>query len=310
MKTKTTSPKKEKVLPTKSAVPSSIPQISTGRTEPTRPSLIQACMIFYNDTPQLMERALQAIRPAVDKIICIDGAFAEFPHVKPWSTDGCLDIAKAYADEVVECKEPWKDQMTKRSRYFTLTDPNDYYLLYDTDELFRGTIPRNLGEDCYSVAMEDFMEDGTKSVVDRFRLIRHQPGIAHKFCHAEIWVDDRPLVVRRRKRPFAEIKGFTIEHHPYLRPTIRQELDAKYMAIRAENKRLDSPFNNLGYIPEETCVRMMFKGTHYAGDDGFGKTFVATPGNSYFMSHAAAKGVMESWPMDWEKLEEYNVPAN
>ena len=114
--------------------------------------MIQANIIFYNDTPELLERCLKSIKNKVDYILAIDGCYTEFPHDKCYSTDGCLDIAKKYADSIIECKKPWKDQIHKRNAY--LTDIDGYHFILDADEELIGSIPK-LEHETYAIKIHN-----------------------------------------------------------------------------------------------------------------------------------------------------------
>jgi glycosyltransferase involved in cell wall biosynthesis len=144
--------------------------------------MIQAGIIFYNDTPQMLEKCLKSIQSHVEKIVAIDGAFKEFPHDKPWSTDGCLDIAHKYAHEVVETREAWPDQATKRNAYFTLKREQDWYLILDTDEYLFNSIPDKLFGDCYRVLIERWMDPVWLTGL-YCRLIRHREDIHYEGKH-------------------------------------------------------------------------------------------------------------------------------
>ncbi len=43
-------------------------------------------VIFFNDGPENLERCLKSMRPHVDKLITVDGPYAEFPHERDLST--------------------------------------------------------------------------------------------------------------------------------------------------------------------------------------------------------------------------------
>ena len=76
--------------------------------------------------------------PKDSRVIYIDGAYAEYPHEVPWSTDGTLDIARRWGCEVVEVTKAWPDQMTKRTQALI---PGEVIFNLDADELLHTDLP-------------------------------------------------------------------------------------------------------------------------------------------------------------------------
>jgi len=77
------------------------------------------------------------------RTIVIDGAFADYPHDVPWSTDGTIDIARRWGAEVIEVTEPWPDQCAKRTLQLI---PNEVVFCPDADEMLH-TAPPVLPDD-------------------------------------------------------------------------------------------------------------------------------------------------------------------
>lgn len=75
--------------------------------------------------------------PRGTKVRLVDGAYADFPHELPYSTDGTLEIAERWGCEVVRVTEPWKDQMTKR----TAAIVQGLNFILDADELLHTPLP-------------------------------------------------------------------------------------------------------------------------------------------------------------------------
>lgn len=102
--------------------------------------MIVACINMFNEI-QFIEQCLRSIKDKVDKIIVVDGTYKEFPHKECYSTDGSLEIAKRYADNVIECKEPWENQIAKRNQYLHIYKGVDvYHLVIDADEELIGSL--------------------------------------------------------------------------------------------------------------------------------------------------------------------------
>ena len=89
-----------------------------------------ACVVFYND---INETLLMDLSTKVDTIIAVDGAYKDFPHVKPFSTDGSIETAKKYAT-VVETDKAWETQVDKRNAYLDLVPEGESFIVIDTDE--------------------------------------------------------------------------------------------------------------------------------------------------------------------------------
>ena len=76
--------------------------------------------------------------PREARVLVVDGAYADFPHEKPWSTDGTLEIAERWGAKVVSVKKPWANQMEKRTA--TLV-PGEVVFVLDADELLHTPMP-------------------------------------------------------------------------------------------------------------------------------------------------------------------------
>lgn len=80
-------------------------------------------------------KSIGSIIDHVDEVHVFDGAYKQFPHEHPWSTDRTKEICKSFGKKVRfhECTEPWETQMLKRSKMF-IGEPGDYYFKLDGDE--------------------------------------------------------------------------------------------------------------------------------------------------------------------------------
>jgi hypothetical protein len=227
--------------------------------------MIQGSVIIYNDTPALVEACLKSLLPICDTIIAIDGAFKEFPHDKPYSTDGSLDVARHYADMTIEALEPWKDQATKRNAYLTLRNPRDYYFILDTDETADGMKPADLSEDVYGVKFNE-EQDGRFYPAIFNRLIRHQPGIQYQGKHNVLMAGGKLL-----SYPSPHIEtclAIIVEHRPSLRGTRRLAEDGEYLRTRAENQiKFDFESHIRSCANDRNGVVLRHTGSGYDGLD-------------------------------------------
>jgi len=107
--------------------------------------------MLYNDRTFLLAM-LESIKNFVDSIIICDGAYKLYYEtmlehdktVKPWSTDGSLDLIK-----LVDGKpdttiirppngEPWVNQLVKRVAMLNAVPNGDWFLGIDADEMLMG----------------------------------------------------------------------------------------------------------------------------------------------------------------------------
>ena len=216
---------------------------------------IIACLIVYNDFDILPE-CMDSLS-AADKIIIIDGAFEDYPHEKPWSTDGTVDYVKQRAGidrriKFIECKKAWKDEVEKRSAYFTGKE-GDWYLIIDSDERVGGeTIQLNGIK-----ALKKFIPTYEDNILDvplwelisgsfdpAPRLFRHQEGIRYYLTHYLVFNKDRLLVTDSKKHETFD--GMKIWHMPDLRTDARNEDKKKRNKSLAEKElsALDDAIKN------------------------------------------------------------------
>lgn len=189
--------------------------------------MIIAVINTYNDKDHI-EKTLQSVKGKVDKIVVVDGAYADFPHDVPYSTDGTLDIAKKYADVLIECpnQKAWHDEMVKRSAYL-IGNEGDWYLMIDADELFEGDLEplRTSKESDYFLPFtyeEDYGREGKQ-----YRLFKHRAGLIYARNHYTLWIgtlnlSDMPKALYEHGRMF---------HEPQSRTPEREEAKKAYYKI-------------------------------------------------------------------------------
>lgn len=275
---------------------------------------ITAVNVFYNDSPFLLERALKSIRNHVDYILAIDGVYREFPinGSKPWSTDGCLEIAKQYADRVIEAKVPWYDQVAKRNAYFRLESEDDWYFIIDSDEEFEGKLPRdNLDKNIYNIPLKTFKENMNPMISKGARFIKHINGIRYAYKHAFIW--HKESIINRDEfniNNIGELDTCCINHYPDERPQKWLECDGEYIRNRDENK-VNVPNPVIEARAKFDLVRLKFIGKHYDGYDPVLHEFIAPkPGQFVFCSREKANQLNNDFPTEWKyfgKLDKKEV---
>lgn len=91
-------------------------------------------MNVFNEATYI-EKAISSIHEVADEIWVFDGAYKQYPHNEPYSTDGTLDIARKFPKvKVFECVEDWENQIEKRTAMFKEGQPGDYFFKLDGDE--------------------------------------------------------------------------------------------------------------------------------------------------------------------------------
>jgi hypothetical protein len=279
--------------------------------------MVQACVIFYNDGVELFEQCLKYIKGKVDKIVAIDGAFKEFPHSKVQSTDGCLGLARKYADEVITTKKPWADQIEKRNAYLTLKDSKDFYFIIDADEKLDGELPdtSTLEEDAYAFNIHPF-SSGSMQTGLAIRLIRNFPDIEYRGRHSFLWHKGKIFNHVSFKESFPVIDTAEIYHYPDLRPKKRQEQDGEYIRSRQEEffkvpesaKGKDTPFH--GLPKNSKYLRMQFLGNHYAGMDG-DKNIKMKRGECIILTEKYGRELVRAYGKDqWKIVGEVSLDVN
>jgi len=198
---------------------------------------IWACVIFYNDGPEMLKTCFDACRAAgLQGIVAVDGAFAEYPHKDFRSTDGCLELARnGGADIVIEAPgRPWRDECEKRSQYFKKIKSGNFALWIDADEFLSGgrVDRRFLCHDYYMVQLKNAASNETS-----IRGFRVYSDLVHKNRH--------PVVCRSWETRFEPYRAdhfiitdqgyLTIVHKPELRSEARLADDAVFLRGRAEN---------------------------------------------------------------------------
>ena len=114
-----------------------------------------ACYIVYNNE-RTIRRSLKTVLPHVDKVIMVDGAFKDYPHFYPFSTDRTHYIAKRMCgDKLIwrKCSKsqwfglrlmPWRTQIDKRNKYLKLIPKDTWFIVLDDDTYLTGEVGREL----------------------------------------------------------------------------------------------------------------------------------------------------------------------
>ena len=217
--------------------------------------MIQGCVIFYNDGPELLKRCLLSLKGKVDTILAIDGRWNGFKAPTTNSDDGCFEVAQDIADIVLTPKEPWYNQIAKRNALLTLDNPNDFYLMLDADEYLEGYIDNNvLNGDFYAIKIVTEGEDSDNQV----RLFRNLEGLKYKKKHSWLWLKNQIVNQDALNSDFPKLESLKIFHTPDSRPEERQIQDKEYTTNRKEPEDLPSHLR----IPKVQVVPRNLRQTH------------------------------------------------
>lgn len=80
-------------------------------------------------------RCIESIHDVVDEVWVYDGAYRQYPHQLPYSTDRTLEIASKYPKvKIFETQTAYENQCIKRTKMFENGRKGDYFFKLDADE--------------------------------------------------------------------------------------------------------------------------------------------------------------------------------
>lgn len=182
---------------------------------------------FYNEI-QFLERCLRSLRGKADFIVGIDGAYISFPHDKPWSTDGTIELARKYADKVITTEKAWESQIVKRNQYL-IGKEGDWYLMIDGDEEIAGSLEGYETKDDWNISL--YRTDGVP-MYPVYRLFRHRQGMRYFGTHHCLMIGGE--ILNKRKMP--SMPNCNIVHYNAERPRARREAKGEYYRSRTEER--------------------------------------------------------------------------
>ncbi|KKW13183.1 MAG: hypothetical protein UY48_C0003G0005 [Candidatus Gottesmanbacteria bacterium GW2011_GWB1_49_7] len=253
-------------------------------------------IIVWNMAEQL-EACIKAAREVLPDpyVIVVDGVYAKFPHdaLKPWSTDGTLDVARALADTVVEISEPWESEIAKRNSYL-IGDPGDLYVHLDADEILRGVWPAPNNQD---FNLEFRRHEPRRAYL--YRVFPHRKDLHYRYKHNYLWSNE----VLLNSLPRDVLPGVHVFHTIDSRP----ETAFAKGAYRRHLANIESKFYHLdkGVVVKESKVTQAEKtetivflaGTRSAYH---GKFEVTKPGQTVKVTPTEAERLCRTFPKDFE----------
>lgn len=189
------------------------------------------CVNMYQDA-SFLRRSLAALRRQVDILVCVDGAYAEFPAYGPGpvSTDGSVEVAAECADILIlppaagGVRRPWPDEIAKRSSYLVGRE-GDWYFVVDADEVVEGEVDRAAlaSKDDWTVMLRRV--DDTIPPYGIHRCFRHRAGIRYHGTHHAVHVGDKLVHPETVKDV---LPGVVLAHYQMHRDRDRVERKGEY----------------------------------------------------------------------------------
>lgn len=197
--------------------------------------MLIGCTIFYDDGLELFGRCLRSLRPHVDKLVVVDGAFADLPHPAggPSSAVDHLELAAGIADVMIPCPQGpgWETEIVKRNQYL-VGDVGDWYLVVDADEEVVAFPYR--AEDFTVTDAPGFrvwLVEGNQPRRSIMRVFRHTPTLRYSGAHNAVCMSvdsDRPI--NHECQPLSDA---LLRHYPFERAPERAAQDAVYISRMA-----------------------------------------------------------------------------
>ena len=167
-------------------------------------------MNVYNEARRI-RRAIESVNDVADEIWLYDGAYKEYPHESPISTDGTLEIAKEYPKVKIfdNNGEDWENQLVKRTAMFKHGKPGDYFFKLDGDEYI--TNPEIIREEIlkhkFDVGWVWTLCNLYREPIMTARIFKYQPGLHYAGRHHWLFNGKKEFVTSD------QFKGKKFKHH-------------------------------------------------------------------------------------------------
>jgi len=209
-----------------------------GNNLPPSTPPVTACVNVYNDV-EWLRKCLTSLQGKVRATVVVDGAYQGFPHEKPYSTDGTIELAREFADIVVTRESAWESETVKRNHYIQYVPEGEWWLRIDADEELEGEIPAELEGVCYRIELR---RTGTSV---------HYPihALFKRGKHSRIYGTHHSVWWYRTLLPKLEdiqvLPGCKIQHHGMERCKERTKAKSAYYkgALRSTERDFRQRFN-------------------------------------------------------------------
>ena len=189
--------------------------------------MLIGCINCYNDWP-LIKNCIESIYDKVDKIICVDGRYLDYPGEEWYSTDGTIyyidSIDKA---ELIQVKGA--TEVEKRNLYLTKCRDGDIVLNLDADEVLIGNISK-LESDFGIIDLRDGHSKHIQRRATRF--FKFREGMEYKNVHYTLYYNGKMInklqKVINKNFNFEQIKNFYVLHNWHKRTDLRKHNKSIY----------------------------------------------------------------------------------
>jgi len=197
--------------------------------------MIIACYSVWNDI-ELLKKSVDSLCDQVDFIIVVDGAYTNFPHDIPWSTDKTREFVESLENATfIGNSKPWYHQFEKRNEYL-IGEEGDFYFIIDADEVLEGGLRTPQAD----VGIFECKRQSDNAVYHRARLIKHVDGIHYSKKH--YWLCDGEgntvaLLAKAGKKYREERMPGRILHINHERDFQRESAQRQYYQIHGNRER-------------------------------------------------------------------------
>jgi glycosyltransferase involved in cell wall biosynthesis len=197
--------------------------------------MLIGCVITYNDMP-LVRDCIESLYNKVDKIICVDGRYIDFPGSCDYSTDGTLEYLKNLSK--VKVIIATASEVDKRNRYLEELLDGDIVLNLDADEVLVGDIPPLTSD----FGIIELVDGHCKKVqVRATRFFKYRAGMRYRDVHYTLYYKNRMInSLKKVVNPdFSSeyVKGCHILHNWHLRGQLRLHNKSRYYKKLIQSER-------------------------------------------------------------------------
>jgi len=185
----------------------------------------------------MLPGCLESLEGQVDRVVVVDGAYADFPHDRPYSTDETREIARCYGAEWIGCPRvggafrAWRDEVEKRNAYL-VGEEGDWYFQIDADERLVGRIAERRDGALYSLMV--CRGDGRTAWAQR--IFQQRGDTRYEGTHYAVWRDGDLL---RARTDWVRIpaRQARLVHLTHLRDVERQRAKRAYRKEMVRRER-------------------------------------------------------------------------
>ena len=182
---------------------------------------IIGCINCYNDMP-LIEDCIESIYDKVDKIICVDGSYDDYPNGSGLSIDGTIGYLESL-DKIDLITVKGATEVEKRNLYLTKCNEGDVIINLDSDEVLIGNIP-SLNSD---FGIIDLYDGHSKHIQKRAtRFFKFKTGLHYENVHYTFYYNGQIVnklhEIINKDFTFEFIKDFYLLHNWHLRTDKRK----------------------------------------------------------------------------------------